>query len=232
MGLEINPFPLTENHEEVSWAPIFEEIQTKYQLIKFYETEDKKLILTLNSFVQFIEGIDEQNYHDNLILPALAANKNAKKVLILGGGDGLGARTLLKQKPDIDITLVELDEKMIEIFRTWPRLKELNEESLSKCTVYIENALYWVPRNASKSFDIIYLDFPDPTSQEIKKLYSTYFLSDVVYLLKGNGILAMQCHPDSADKVSLRIKEILGNEVIVRFKMPNLEEGTIIMGCK
>jgi len=232
MALVIKPFILNENQEEVSWVPIFDEIQTKYQTIKFYETEDKKLILTLNRYVKFIEGEDEEKYHNNLILPALASNESAKDILILGGGDGLGARTLLKQSPDVDITLVELDEKMIEIFKTWPRLTELNENSLSKCTIYTEDALYWVPRNSSKSYDIIYLDFPDPTSQELKKLYSTHFLSDIAYLLRGDGILSMQCHPDSVDKVALKVKEVLGNYVIIKFKMPNLTEGSIIMGCK
>ena len=173
--------PLRPGQEATTWRPIWEIIQTKYQAIRFYETEDKKIILTLNRFVQFIEGEDEQIYHTNLIVPALAINPDAKKFLILGGGDGLAARTILQHKPDADITLVDLDEKVVDLFRTHPRLKELNEGSLDKCNVYIADVLYWVPRHSALHFDVIICDLPDPTSQILKKLYSEYFLRDVAF---------------------------------------------------
>ena len=232
MVLEINPIELKEGQEVVEWKPIYEEIDTKYQLMKFYEDENKHLILTLNRYVQFIEGKDEQNYHNTLVLPAFAINPNIKKCLILGGGDGLAARTIFEHKPNTEITLVELDEKMINVFKTYPRLVELNKNSLSKCNIYIENALHWVPRNASKIFDIIILDFPDPTTWELKRLYRKEFLSDVTYLLGENGIITIQCHSDIAEHIAFFIKEILGNSVIISYDMPYLGSAKIVLGRK
>jgi len=228
--LEIKPIKLKPSQELVDWKPIYEEIDTKYQLIKFYEDENKHLILTLNRYVQFIEGEDEQNYHNTLILPSFAINPNIKNCLILGGGDGLAARTILKHKSDVEITLVELDKKMIEIFKTVPRLIKLNENSLSKCNIYTENALYWVPRNITKIFDMIVLDFPDPTSWELKRLYSKEFLSDIIYLLGEGGIITIQCHSDIANHVAFLVKELLDNSVILSYEMPYLGSAKMVIG--
>ena len=230
--LEIKPLEIKEGQEVVDWVPLWDEIETGLQLMKFYEDDKKQIILTLNRFVQFIEGEDEQNYHNNLALPAFAINTKAKTCLILGGGDGLAARTIFEHKPDIEITLVELDKKMIEVFKTYPRLLELNKNSLSKCSIYIENALYWVPRNASKIFDVIILDFPDPTNWELKKLYHKDFLADVAYLLGENGILSIQCNPRIAESIALLVKDVLGNSATIDYKMPNLDGGQIVLGRK
>jgi len=234
MALEINnkPIELKEGQELVEWAPIYDEIDTGLQIMKFYEDVDKNLILTLNTFVQFIQGVDEEIYHNNLTLPAFAINPNAKRCLILGGGDGLAARTIFEHKSDVEITLVELDKKMVEVFKTYPRLLEMNKNSLSQCSVYIENALYWVPRNSSKIFDVVILDFPDPTSWELKKLYHKDFLSDVAYLLGENGVISIQCNPEIAELVADLTKEILGNSAVINYEMPNLGCGKIVIGRK
>lgn len=234
MALEINnkPIELKEGQELVEWAPIYDEIETGLQVMKFYEDKDKNLILTLNTYVQFIEGIDEETYHDSLVLPALAINPEAKRFLILGGGDGLVARTILRHKPEADITLVELDKVMIEQFKTHARLVKINENSLGKCSIYIENALHWVPRNASKIFDIVILDFPDPTSWELKRLYHKDFLADVAYLLGESGVMSIQCNPEIADWIEHLTKEILGNSAVINYEMPNLGCGKIVLGRK
>ena len=232
MGIEEHQIPLKEGQEITEWYPIWEKIQTDYQLIRFYETEKQELILTLDTFVQFIEGENEQVYHRHLIEPALAINPNPDKILILGGGDGLAARTIFQHKPDADITLVELDGKMIDLFKTHPRLVELNENSLPKCTIYIENALYWVPRNAPKSFDLIICDFPDPTNKVLKKLYNETFLSEIAYLLEEKGVISIQCNETITDQVSESIKKILGSSAVIEYEMPCLDCGTMVIGRK
>jgi len=224
--------PLTPEQEAVSWIPVWDIIETEYQTIRFYETEKDMLVLTLNKFVQFIEGEDEQIYHTNLILPALAINPEAKRFLILGGGDGLAARTILEHKPDADITLVELDPQMIELFRTHPRLKDLNEGALDECNIYIADALYWVPRHSSMHFDIILCDFPDPTNKILKKLYSESFLSDVAYLLAPNGVVSIQCNVEITSQVDEIIKGILDSSAVIEYEMPCLDEGSMVIGRK
>lgn len=232
--MEVNDIKATlkEGQELVDWIPIWDKIQTDYQVIRFYETEKKELILTLDTFVQFIEGISEQTYHNNLIQPALSINPEVKNVLILGGGDGLAARTIFKHKPDVNITLVELDGKMIELFKTHPRLREMNEGSISKCTTYIEDAIFWVARNEAKRFDIIICDFPDPTNKTLKKLYSQGFLTDVAFLLNEKGVISIQCNTDIASTVDNIITEIFGTAATIEYKLPHLGEGSMVIGRK
>ena len=76
---------------------LFEE-QTKYQYMRFYENSEKKLLFTLDTFAQFLEGEDEEIYHDRITRPAFEMNLTAKNFLILGGGDGLVARNIFKLK--------------------------------------------------------------------------------------------------------------------------------------
>jgi len=213
-------------------CPIWDVINTKYQTVRFYENEKKELVFTLNTFIQFVEGEDERIYHDILTSPAFAANPTAQKFLILGGGDGLVARNIFRLNPGADVVLVELDGDVVNLFKSHPRLVELNEDSLPKCRVYIEDALYWVPRNQGKRFDVIILDFPDPNGKDLKKLYDIYFYELIVHLLEENGILAIQCHDDVAESVAWKVKEILGNSASLPYSMPYLDGGVIVLGKK
>jgi spermidine synthase len=129
--------------------------------------------LYLNGDLQF-SSVDEYRYHEALVHPALAGTR--ERVLILGGGDGLAMREVLKY-PDVrSATLVELDPRMIELARTDPRLTELNEDALAddRVSVVSEDAFNWL-RHDSALFDVVIVDMPDPDETATAKLYSVEF---------------------------------------------------------
>ncbi|MCD6429367.1 hypothetical protein J7L09_01595 [bacterium] len=170
---------------------IFEK-QSKYAKIQLFEDiEDKHLTLSLDGFVQFEEGENEQTYHRALTIPVVAHLKNLKKVAILGGGDGLAARNLFQVKPDLDITLVDIDEEVVNLCRTHPRIKKINQGSLDKVKIIIADAKKWVLKTKDK-FSAVILDFPDPTSKELEALYTVSFYRDVNNILDEEGIVSIQ----------------------------------------
>ncbi len=170
---------------------IFEK-QSKYAKIQLFEdTEDKHLSLSLDGFVQFEEGLNEQAYHKALTIPVLAHLKNIKKVAILGGGDGLAARNLLQVCPDLDITLVDIDKEVVNLCRTHPKIRRVNQGSLDKVKIVIADAKRWVLETEDK-FSAVILDFPDPTNKDLEALYTVDFYKDVNNILKEEGVVSIQ----------------------------------------
>jgi spermidine synthase len=147
---------------------------TPYQRIVLTAWKDD-LRLFLNSNLQF-SSRDEYRYHEALVHPGLAAVPAAQRVLILGGGDGLALREVLRY-PSVDsVTLVDLDPEMTRLFRTHPDLRRLNRAAFDDARVRVvnEDAFVWVDQ-PDQLFDFAIVDFPDPSNFSLGKLYTTTF---------------------------------------------------------
>jgi len=133
--------------------------------------------LFLNGNLQF-SSADEARYHEALIHPAMSLAPHARRVLVLGGGDGLAVRELLKYPEVEEIDLVDLDPAMIDIAKTFPLLRQLNRDSFYSPRVHVtnEDAYLWLgqPEGHGK-FDAAIVDFPDPNNFALGKLYTTHF---------------------------------------------------------
>ncbi len=164
---------------------------TPYQRIVVTRWRDD-IRLHLNGNLQF-SSRDEYRYHDALVHPALATLPGAKRVLILGGGDGLAAREVLKYPQIESITLVDLDAKMTSLFARAPMLTELNQHALTspKVKVFNQDALVWLETNPDM-FDLILIDFPDPSNFALGKLYSTTFYRLLEKHLSVTGLAVIQ----------------------------------------
>lgn len=152
----------------------------------------RELRLFLNGNLQFSTA-DEYRYHEALVHPAVSSVKDPKKILVLGGGDGLAVRELLKY-PGIDsILLVDLDPVMTEIFKTQPLLQKINQSALNHNKIRCVNmdAFAWIRAN-TQQFDAIIVDFPDPSNFSIGKLYSNVFYTYLNKTLKQDGLLVIQ----------------------------------------
>ncbi len=145
-----------------------------YQRIVLTRWKDD-LRLFLNNNLQF-SSRDEYRYHEALVHPGLATLPGAKRVLVLGGGDGLAVREILKYPQVESVTLVDLDPAMTRLFSTAPPLRKLNEDALQSPKVRIVNAdaLQWL-EGSDELFDFVVVDFPDPSNFAIGKLYSAAF---------------------------------------------------------
>lgn len=152
----------------------------------------KEMRLYLNGNLQF-SSKDEYRYHEALVHPIMA-NMQAKKVLVMGGGDGLAIRELLKY-PDIEfIKLVELDPAVTNLFSKQTQLTQLNQKSLQNPKVEIINkdAFRWIKSQEDHAFDAIIIDFPDPSNFSLGKLYSYRFFKDLKRILHPEGFATIQ----------------------------------------
>ncbi len=148
--------------------------------------------LFLNGNLQFAER-DEYRYHEALVHPAVAAHGAARKVAVLGGGDGMAVREVLRYPGVESVTLVELDPNMTQLFSTHPTLARLNGGALSSPKLKIVNtdAFQWL-QQTQEIFDVIIVDFPDPTNFSIGKLYTSSFYALLEQRLSASGYAVVQ----------------------------------------
>jgi spermidine synthase len=133
------------------------------------------LRLYLNGNLQF-SSLDEYRYHEALVHPGLAGFPQARRVLVLGGGDGLALREILKYPQVESVTLVDLDPAMTRLFAEAPVLRALNADSLNSPKVKVVNADAFIWLEQSRDFfDFVVADFPDPSNHALGKLYSASF---------------------------------------------------------
>src|SRR5262249_40014429 len=128
-----------------------------------------------------------------LVHPGLASVPGARRVLILGGGDGLAVREILKYPQVENVTLVDLDPEMTRLFSQNAMLATLNNRSLLSPKVHVVNAdaFLWVD-SAPDVFDFVVVDFPDPTNYSLGKLYTTVFYSALGHHLSDRGAFVVQ----------------------------------------
>ncbi|QUI21685.1 polyamine aminopropyltransferase [Vallitalea pronyensis] len=165
--------------------------QTKYQrMIVTKHRDDMRLFL--NGNIQF-SSQDEYRYHEALIHPAMSLTDNREKVLILGGGDGLAAREILKYGDVEKITLVDLDPEVIDFCRSNPLIKGLNEASLDneKLTIVNQDAYKFLDIT-DELYNVIIVDLPDPNNESLNKLYTNVFYRLVYGRLAEGGMVSIQ----------------------------------------
>ncbi len=158
---------------------------------------DDSVRLFLNGNLQFYSR-DEYRYHESLVHPVMAGFGAPRRVLVLGGGDGMAAREILKYPSVESITLVELDPNMTRLFSQQPLLRRLNHDALlsPKLKVVNADAFRWLQARqddaAAEPFDVIVIDFPDPSNFSIGKLYTTSFYALVDHNLAADGYAVVQ----------------------------------------
>jgi spermidine synthase len=154
--------------------------------------------LFLNGSLQF-SSADEYRYHEALVHPAFAAFESrglkARRVLVCGGGDGLAVREILKHPGVQEVVVVDLDPAMTEMAAKQPLVAELNKRSMLDGRVKVLNmdALVALGEMAPNlRFDIAVVDFPDPHSYSVGKLYTTRFYRLLKEHLNPEGVAAVQ----------------------------------------
>ncbi len=206
--------------------PIVYSANTKYQRIaitKSYDYVDNKDFYNffINGRTQFSEN-DEVIYHSLLTAPAILSSDDFDNVLVIGGGDGLAVRDILKYNPK-SITLLDLDDQIINLFKEPvyvdgqqinKTLLELNEYSFSdeRVNIVLGDAFLNVRdlmRKGSK-FSTIIIDLPDPSHPDLNKMYSKEFYKRLHYLLKdGGSMIAQSTSPYNAYNAFLSIKKTM-----------------------
>ncbi len=149
--------------------------------------------LFLNGNLQF-SSADEYRYHEALVHPAMALTGKARRVLVLGGGDGLALREVLKHPTVEHVTLVDLDPEMTKLSSKFPPLAELNNNAFADSRVRVVNqdAMIWL-EEPEQPFDVAIIDFPDPNTFALGKLYTTRFYRLLKARLTPEASIGIQC---------------------------------------
>jgi spermidine synthase len=207
---------------------------TKYQnLVLTHNNKIDDYRLFINGNLQF-SSLDEKIYHENLVHPVMTIKKQHKNVLVLGGGDGMAVRELLKYDDVENITLVDLDKGMIDLFKNDPILTKLNDSAFYnakvrssignvklidlKKTVFVNETKYntetqkfdinpvklasvnvftldaynFVKDFDDVKYDVVIIDFPDPSIIELNKLYTTEFFIHLRSMVKDDTMIVIQ----------------------------------------
>lgn len=178
----------TTSRQRLYADPIIAYRHTPYQEIVVTRRGDDTR-LYLDGGLQFSTR-DEYRYTESLVYPALG--NGARSVLVLGGGDGLAARVLLRQPGISRIVQVELDPAVIEIART--TLRAANGGSLDnpRVRVLTGDAMAWLRGPNPDRFDAVIVDLPDPDTPVLGRLYSTEFYALAARALAPGGLLVVQ----------------------------------------
>ena len=166
-------------------------LTTPYQRLVITRWKDD-LRLYLNGNLQF-SSRDEHRYHEALVHPAMQSVPWARSVLILGGGDGLALREVLRYDNVKRVTLVDLDPQMTRLFSTSEPLVALNHGSFHDPRLRLVNAdaARWIEAS-DESFDVAFVDFPDPSTFALGKLYSVPFYELLRKRVAVHGLVVVQ----------------------------------------
>lgn len=165
--------------------------ESKYQKIVVTKGKDD-LKLFLNQNLQF-SSIDEYRYHEALVHIPFSKAKAHKNVLMLGGGDGLAAREMLKYHGLKDVTIVDIDPEVNKLCIKNPHIAKLNLGSLQneKITVLHKDAFKYIEKS-NKLYDVIIVDLPDPNNNSLARLYSREFYKLCQRRLADGGVFITQ----------------------------------------
>jgi spermidine synthase len=149
--------------------------------------------LFLNGNLQF-SSTDEYRYHEALVHPAMELANEPRRILVLGGGDGLAVREILRHPKVEQVTLVDLDPDMTLLSKRFLPLAELNKHSFDDPRVKVINrdAMIWL-EDATDLFDAAIVDFPDPNTFALGKLYTTRFYRLLKSRLTPEAAVSIQC---------------------------------------
>ncbi len=210
-------------------------IYTSYQTADFVTDSTGGLTMFLDNQAQ-LSAAWNKIYHESLVhMPIQFFGQVPRRVLILGGGDGIAARELLRYGDRIEnIDLVELDPTIIQLAKENQYFLNLNEGALThpKVTIHLQDAIAFL-RFTSGRWDAIYADFPLPFDYDLLKLFSVEFYKLVAMRLAPGGTLTLDSGilnrvPDEWNGILLETLKAagfqtrapyLGNEVFVTARL-------------
>lgn len=165
--------------------------QTPYQKIVVTRSRDDTRLF-LNGHLQF-SAADEYRYHEALVHPVMSAVERPRRVLMLGGGDGLAAREVLKHDAVVSLILVDLDPAITELASEHPLFRGLNKHSLDDPRVEVRNEdAFAFLDQTEHEFDVVIADLPDPNNASLARLYSREFYRLLSKRIAKGGALVTQ----------------------------------------
>lgn len=179
----------------------FEQLMYQDKILLTKQSPYQRIVLTrwnedfrlyLNGHLQF-SSADEYRYHESLTHIPMMLAQNHENILILGGGDGMLLREILKYSDVKHIDLVDLDPEITNLAKNNMIFKKLNLNSMSsaKLTIHNEDAFSFITKS-SVIYSVILIDLPDPNDTGLGKLYSKEFYHIAKKRLAVGGVISTQ----------------------------------------
>ncbi|EEG77029.1 polyamine aminopropyltransferase [Dethiobacter alkaliphilus] len=165
--------------------------KTKYQVVEIIDTDFYGRCLVLDGKIQSSE-YDEYIYHETLIHPALTLHPEPKSVMIVGGGEGAVLREILRHPSVERILMVDIDQEVVELCKEY--LPEWSQGAFKnpKVEVRFMDARKYL-EDTAETFDVIYMDLPEPLDDgPAYLLFTQEFYQVVSKRLTDNGVIALQ----------------------------------------
>ncbi|WP_188460815.1 polyamine aminopropyltransferase [Marivirga lumbricoides] len=177
--------------EKIYKSPVVTNIQTPHQKIVITKRQED-IRLFLNRALQF-SSLDEYRYHELLVHVPLSIHSNPKNILILGGGENLASREVLKHSTVNYIDVVDIDEEIFHLAQNDETLLKINQGAAnnSKVNLIVDDAFSYLHNNL-KLYDVIISDLPDPSNDGLARLYSKQFFMLIKKSLSKNGLFVTQ----------------------------------------
>ncbi len=223
-----------------------EQRQYKDKIIYAQQTPYQKIVITqwkqyywlfINGQEQF-SSFDEEKYHEPLVHPAMKLSADREKILILGGGDGLALREVLKY-PDVkSITLVDLDRTMTDLAAKHPALVDINKTSMNDSRLKIVNQdAGTFLKEDNHYYGAIIIDLPDPDSIDLMHLYCVNFYRLAARHLRPGGVMVTQATSPYFSRQAFlciikTIKEAGFTSMAYHNQIPTMGEWGWVLGVK
>ena len=205
--------------------------QSKYQMIEIFNTKEFGNVLSIDNDINVTE-LDERNYHEMIVHVPMIYKQNAKKALIIGGGDGGTARELLKYTNLEDVTMVEIDEMVIEASKL-----HLPQTAISfkneRLKLIIDDGVKYMKEYSGDKYDIIIVDSTD--FNQAVGLFKMDFYKNVYKNLHPDGIFVFNNDSVYNDKLKLidrpvaRMKKIFTHVFPYQLFIPSYNGGHYTM---
>ena len=163
-------------------------VKSDFQRIDIFESQEFGRFLTLDGFMMLTEK-DEFIYHEMITHIPMAVNPKAKKILVIGAGDGGTVRELVKYEHIKRIDMVEIDKMVVDVCREYLP-KTANKLDDERVHIYYEDGLKFV-RSKTNEYDIVIVDSTDPFGPG-EDLFTREFYGNCFNALKDDGILVNQ----------------------------------------
>ena len=184
----------TERNEEIALSlrhtgeRLFHE-QSPFQKVEIYDTHAYGRLLSLDGMVMTTEK-DEYVYHEMITHIPLQTMPDARRVLIIGGGDGGAARECLRYPNIGEVVLVEIDEAVIRASKKHlPSIASAFGDK--RLTLKVEDGIKYVAECADEQFDLVIVDSTDPVGPA-EGLFTPEFYGGVSRILKNGGVQITQ----------------------------------------
>jgi spermidine synthase len=163
--------------------------ETEHQRLKVFQNDTFGRVLTLDDVVQTTEG-DNFIYHEMMTHVPILAHGSARRVCIIGGGDGGMAREVLRHRSVKHVTMVEIDASVVEFSKEYLPMLSQGAFDDPRLTLVIADGAEFV-KTTQGGFEVIIIDSTDPIGPG-EVLFTDHFYGHAKRALTADGILVTQ----------------------------------------